>query len=105
MERRCRFLESCPTFIFNSGSVNSLTILYVFCVTGFAMKFDHTSKSKTELHQMIKHGKLRKQRGIYFTNTTKLGEMLMKIMLQETVEFCKIDVQQKWSTQAHQQVF
>ena len=43
-------------------------------------------------------------KGLYYSNTSKLGEVLMETMLQEVSEFCKIDVQQNWSTQAHQQV-
>ena len=39
-----------------------------------------------------------------YTNTKKLGEVLMEIMFQEVSDFCKIDIQQNWTTQAHQQV-
>ena len=41
----------------------------------------------------------------YFYNTSKLGEVLMETMLQESSEFCKIEMQQNWASQAHQQVF
>ena len=48
---------------------------------------------------------MKKMGGYYYSNTSKLGEVLMETMLQEVSEFCKIDVRQNWSTQAHQQVF
>jgi len=36
----------------------------------------------------------------YFYNTSKLGEVLMETMLQESSEFCK----QNWASHVHQQV-
>ena len=62
-------------------------------------------KNGEEVKKMIKSKELRKSGNTYFSNTSKLGEILMEIMLQEVSEFCKIDMKQSWATQAHQQVF
>ena len=43
-------------------------------------------------------------RGSYYTKTNKLGEILMETMLQEVSDFCKLNIQQNWTAQAHQQV-
>ena len=53
---------------------------------------------------MINNSIIVKLRGRYYSNTSHLGEVLLETMLQEVSEFCKIDVQQNWATQAHQQV-
>ena len=42
--------------------------------------------------------------GGHYSNTEKLGETLIKTMLDEVSEFCKIDVQSNWTTQSRQQV-
>ena len=52
---------------------------------------------------MIADEMLQKLSTVYYTNTSKLGEVLMETMLKEVSEFCK-DVQQDWATQEHQQV-
>jgi len=54
---------------------------------------------------MINDSIIVKLKGRYYSNTSHLGAVLMETMLQEVSEFCKIDVQQNWATQAHQQVF
>ena len=40
----------------------------------------------------------------YYSNTSQLGQVLMETMIKEVSEFCKINIQQSWATQAHQQV-
>ena len=53
---------------------------------------------------MVKDRILVKLQGRYYSNTSLLGEVLMEIMLKEVSEFCRINIQQSWATQAHQQV-
>ena len=48
--------------------------------------------------------KLRKKQHYYYYNTSNLGEILMETMLQESSEFCKLEMQQNWASQVHQQV-
>lgn len=53
---------------------------------------------------MVNDKILVKTKQAYYTNAEKLGELLMETMLQEVDEFCKMDIQQNWEAQAHQQV-
>jgi len=54
---------------------------------------------------MVKNGLIVKSsKEMYYSNTAQLGELLIKTMLQEVDEFCKIDIQQNWIAHAHQQV-
>ena len=53
---------------------------------------------------MVKERVLVRLRGRYYSNTSQLGQVLMETMLNEVSEFCKINIQQSWATQAHQQV-
>ena len=57
-----------------------------------------------ELKEMKDNYMIVMSKGKYYTNTERLGEVLMEIMLQEVSDFCEIDVQQNWSMHAHQQV-
>lgn len=54
---------------------------------------------------MVDNKILHKIGDFYYSNTTRLGENLMKKMLEEVSEFCNIDAQQKWTSEIHQQVF
>ena len=75
-------------------------------VTGTGEKFDDKSiDNPDELKKMVADKILHEIDGVYYSNTSKLGETLMKRMLEEVSEFCKIDAQQKWTSQIHQQVF
>ena len=53
---------------------------------------------------MVKNKLLKKSKDRYYTNSDRLGELLMDFMLQEVHKFCKIDIQQDWAAHAHQQV-
>jgi len=53
---------------------------------------------------MVNDKILRESSGKYYSDTSKLGENLMSKMLQEVSEFCKLDAQQRWTVQLHQQV-
>ena len=53
---------------------------------------------------MVNDRVLVKLQGRYYSNTSSLGQVLMATMLKEVSEFCKINIQQSWATQAHQQV-
>ena len=53
---------------------------------------------------MVNDKILVKTKEAYYTNAEKLGELLMETMLQEVDEFCKMDIQQNWEAQTHQQV-
>ena len=82
------------------------------CLTGlhvgYGEPFDQTKVEQAVLDAMVHEKTLivvklnKKQR--YYYNTSKLGEVLMETMLQESSEFCKIEMQQNWASQAHQQV-
>ena len=72
--------------------------------TGCGTLFDDKQFSHGTIREMINDNIIVKLRGRYYSNTSYLGEVLMETMLQEVSEFCKIDVQQNWATQAHQQV-
>lgn len=68
------------------------------------MKFDHNQVDKHKLKEMVKNKVLIKSGKMYYTNASKLGELLMEAMLEEVYEFCKFDIQQNWAAKTHQQV-
>jgi len=72
---------------------------------GYGLPFDSKKVTPDEFKRMVDDGMLRKISNIYYSNISKLGEVLMETMLKEVSEFCKPDVQQNWAAQAHQQVF
>ena len=57
------------------------------------------------LNKMVRNEMLKRLQDRYYSNTSKLGEVLIKTMLDEVSEFCKISIQQSWATQTHQQVY
>ena len=72
---------------------------------GCGTLFNDKQASPSAIKDMVNDSIIVKLRGRYYSNTAHLGQVLMETMLQEVSEFCKIDVQQNWATQAHQQVF
>ena len=76
---------------------------YYYAV-GCGTLYDHKRNSPQELKKMEKDRVLVKLQGRYYSNTSQLGQVLMETMLKEVSEFCKINIQQSWATQAHQQV-
>ena len=81
---------------------------FVICV-GYGERFDYTTVEPAELDAMVHDKTLTaskfNKKQYYFYNTSKLGEVLMETMLQESSEFCKVNMQQNWASQAHQQVY
>ena len=71
---------------------------------GCGTLFNHRQVSVHELKKMVHDRILVKLQGRYYSNTSQLGQVLMETMLKEVSEFCKINIQQSWATQAHQQV-
>lgn len=71
---------------------------------GYGDVFDHSQLDHDELKEMVNNKLIASIKGKYYTNTAKLGEVLMETMLQEVSNFCKIDTQNNWAIQAHQQV-
>lgn len=53
---------------------------------------------------MLDNKEIKKVEENYYTNTDKLGEVIMETMLQEVSDFCRADIQQNQPMQAHQQV-
>jgi len=74
------------------------------CTIGCGTLFNHTQVDKHELKKMLNNRIIVKLRERYYSNTSQLGEVLMETMLKEVSEFCKINIQQSWAMQAHQQV-
>lgn len=72
--------------------------------TGCGTLFNHTQVSAHDLNKMVSDRILVKLQGRYYSNTSQLGQVLMETMLSEVSEFCKINIQQSWAIQAHQQV-
>ena len=72
---------------------------------GYGLPIDSKKETPDQLRRMVDNGMLKKISSVYYTNTSKLGEVLMETMLKEVSEFCKPDVQQNWAAQEHQQVF
>ena len=60
--------------------------------------------SVNTIRDLVKDNVIVKLRGRYYSDTSYLGAVLMETMLQEISEFCKVNIQQNWATQAHQQV-
>ena len=72
---------------------------------GYGVRFDSKSVTPDMLKKMTKAGMLVLLRSnSHYSNTEKLGEVLIKTMLDEVSEFCKIDVQHSWTSQSRQQV-
>ena len=76
----------------------------VFTHTGCGVHFDRESVTPDKLQRMMDTGMLRLLSNCHYSNTEKLGEVLIKTMLDEVSEFCKIDVQHNWTLQSRQQV-
>ena len=72
--------------------------------TGCGTLFKNKNFSVKTIRDLVKDGVIIELRGKYYSNTSYLGAVLMETMLQEVSEFCKVDIQQNWATQAHQQV-
>lgn len=77
MSRRCAFLDTLPTFNYNSGRGEPI--------------HDKDDKSNSEDVQE-------------YTDTTELGSTLLCTMLNEVSDFCNPSVQRDWSSRAYQQV-
>ena len=98
-------MENFPLFCFNSGNYHAVVVLLKEDITvGCGTLYDHTNIDPHKLHKMVKDKTLVKIRERYYSNTSLLGQLLMTTMLKEVSEFCKINIQQSWATQAHQQV-
>ena len=80
--------------------LNTLSLLYI----GYGLPFNHKQANKDKLDKMVKNKMLVKMQERYYSNTSQLGQVLMETMLNEVSEFCKINIQQSWATQTHQQV-
>ena len=74
------------------------------CTIGAGVRFNPNSVRAHELKRMIDNKVLVKTKESCYSNTAKLGELLMETMLEEVDEFCKIDIKQNWAAHAHQQV-
>ena len=83
---------------------NVLLFAVPFNIVGIGTIIDHSQLSQHKLKEMLDNGVIKWSNDKYYTNTTKLGEVIMETMLQEVSDFCKIDMQQNWTMQAHQQV-
>ena len=79
-------------------------MIELLSTTGYGLPFDHTKETPDNLKRMLRNGMLRPINSVYYSNTSKLGEVLMETMLKEVSEFCRPDVQHNWAAQAHQQV-
>ena len=99
-------MERFPGFCFNSGNQQcTVVILLEEDVTvGCGTLYDHKNVDPYELRKMVKDKVLVQLQERYYSNTSQLGQVLMETMLKEVSEFCKINIQQSWATQAHQQV-
>ena len=106
MERRCKFMESFPGFCFNSGNQQCTVVILLKedITVGCGTLYDHKNVDPHELKKMVRDKVLVRLQGRYYSNTSQLGQVLMATMLKEVSEFCKINIQQSWATQAHQQV-
>ena len=108
MERRCKFLDNFPGFCYNTGNMSVIPLiclnLYLHINVGLGAPFDKTQLSDDELKKMVDSKMIEMLKVGYYTKTNKLGEILMETMLQEVSDFCKINIQQNWAIQAHQQV-
>ena len=73
--------------------------------TGYGVPFDSETVKPDKLKRMIDTGMLRLLSNTsHYSNTGKLGEVLMKTMLDEVSELCKVEVQHNWTSQSRQQV-
>ena len=73
-------------------------------IVGCGLLFNPEQVSKDKLKEMVENKMLVKLQDRYYSNTSQLGQVLMETMLKEVSEFCKINIQQSWATQSHQQV-
>ena len=72
---------------------------------GYGVCFDSTTVAPNKLKRMTDTGMLRLlSNNSHYSNTEKLGEVLIKTMLDEVSEFCKTEVQNNWTSQSRQQV-
>ena len=99
-------MESFPGFCYNSGNQQHtvVTLLEEDITVGCGTLYDHKNVDPYELRKMVKDDVLVRVRERYYSNTSQLGQVLMETMLKEVSEFCKINIQESWATQAHQQV-
>ena len=81
-----------------------ILLLYSYYAVGCGTLYEHGHISPQGLKKMVKDRVLVKLQERYYSNTSQLGQILMETMLNEVSEFCKINIQQSWATQAHQQV-
>jgi len=76
-----------------------------FIQIGYGVSFNSKSITPDKLKEMTDTGMLRLLRNdSHYSNTEKLGEVLIKTMLDEVSEFCKTEVQHNWTLQSRQQV-
>ena len=99
-------MESFPGFCYNSGNQQCTVVILLKedITVGCGTLYDHKNVDPYELWKMVKDDVLVRVRERYYSNTSQLGQVLMETMLKEVSEFCKINIQQSWATQAHQQV-
>ena len=83
---------------------NVYSFKHCLIIIGYGLLFNHKQVSKDKLEEMVKNKMLVKLQDRYYSNTSKLGQVLMETMLKEVSEFCEINIQQSWATQSHQQV-
>ena len=81
-----------------------ILMVFITIPTGCGTLFNHKQVSTHDLKKMVHDRIIVKLRDRYYSNTSQLGQVLMETMLREVSEFCKINIQQSWATQAHQQV-
>jgi len=98
-----RFLLKCRYSSYFTKLCNVFTRLHV----GYG-PLDQTKVQQADLDAMV-HDKIltvvkHNKKQCYYYNTSKLGEVLMETMIQESSEFCKVNVQQNWGSQEHHQV-
>ena len=80
-----------------------LNIMLAYSI-GAGVYFDPKRVRAHELKRMIDNKVIVKTKESCYSNTAKLGELLMETMLEEVDEFCKIDIKHNWAAHAHQQV-
>jgi len=72
---------------------------------GYGVCFDSKTITPDKLKRMTDTGMLKLlSDNSHYSNTEKLGEVLIKTMLDEVSEFCKTEVQHNWTSQSRQQV-
>ena len=98
-------MESFPGFCYNSGNQQCTVVILLKedITVGCGTLYDHKNLDQHELRKMVKDEMLIQLQERYYSNTSQLGQVLMETMLKEVSEFCRINIQQNWATQAHQQ--